>query len=441
MSMPAELPSPPAASRARIIAAGRRYWRGGGEHIEALAPALPEVLPEGPYRGLAAIALPDWARDIGVGAPAELLVDARAVRAGQEPAHLRCDWLLAAELFLTGAAEREHEARSGPAHSYAWRLRLDPRAFDHAWVNRIFLLLRRWAARERGAGETALFGPLPSAEITLTHDLDAISKRPEIRFKQGAFHLWNSGRHLARRELRRAGGRAAAAARFVFGADDLWTIDELVAAVTRHGLRSRIHVYAGPAGLRRGWPGLVMDPGYDCADPGLATLLRRLAAGGFEIGLHPGFGTWRSARLIREQRDRLARALSPAVTSCRQHWLRFSWAETWAAQAAAGLTLDTTLGFNDRPGFRNSAALAFAPSAADGSELPITAVPLILMDSHIYDYDLDTGRDPGTAIERWIGEVRAVGGEASVLWHPHTLHRSYGWRPGFEALLEILACH
>jgi hypothetical protein len=229
------------------------------------------------------------------------------------------------------------------------------------------MLLRRWVARERGADESDLFGPLPEAKITLTHDLDAISKRLEIRFKQGAFHLWNGCRYLARRELGRAAGRAAAAARFVLGPDDLWMIDDLVAAVTRRGLRSRIHVYGGPAGWHRGWPGVIMDPGYDCAAPRVMTMLRHLAADGFEIGLHPGFSTWRSARLIGEQRARLAHAVGRAATSCR--------------------------------------------------------------------------RDPGAVIEHWISEVRAVGGVASVLWHPHTLHPDYGWRAGFEALLEILAPH
>jgi hypothetical protein len=185
-----------------------------------------------------------------------------------------------------------------------------------------------------------------------------------------------------------------------------------------------------------------MDPGYNCAEPRLANLLRNLAQEGFEIGIHPSYNSFMSAESIAAETDRLADVLGRPVTACRQHWLRFSWANTWAAQAAADLRCDSTLGFNDRPGFRNGAALAFQPvDPASGELLPIAVQPLVLMDSHIYDYDLDAARHPEQFIEPWIAEVKAVGGLATVLWHPHTLDPAYGWAQGFEALLDIVVAN
>ena len=426
-------------SRRQLIETGRRYWQRAEECILQLALNSPVLDADGPFRGYTAVALPDWAADLGVGSPPYLLVDSRALRTGSEPPFDRCDWWLAADLMLNGSAEREHEARHGPIHSFSWRLDIDPHAFDHAWVNRFLLIIRRLAARRVGSGEAALFGPLPSAELIVTHDVDAVTKRPELRLKQGAFQLANAVRHLWGGRFREASGRFAAAARFSLGPGDFWTFDQLIESLSRRGLRSRLHFYAGPQGLRRGWPGCLMDPGYDCADPRITDLLRSLAQNGFEVGLHPSYDSWASPDMIAQQREHLTQALRQPVTVCRQHWLRFSWEKTWISQAKAGIILDSTLGFNDRPGFRNSAALRFQPSVSLSSGLPLTAEPMILMDSHLYDYDLDAHRDLGGSIERWIREVKAVRGVATVLWHPHTLDRSYGWGKGFEVLLDIIA--
>ena len=38
-------------------------------------------------------------------------------------------------------------------------------------------------------------------------------------------------------------------------------------------------------------------------------------------------------------------------------------------------------------------------------------------------------------IQRWLGEVKAVNGQISILWHPHTLSEDYGWRDGFKEVL------
>lgn len=435
----ADLDAAVSPSRRHLIETGRRYWQKSEECILQLAKNAPALNADSPFQGYTAVAVPDWAADLGVGSPPYLLVDSRAIQTGSEPAFDRCDWWLASDLMLNGSAEREHEARHGPVHSFSWRLDIDPHAFDHAWVNRFLLIIRRLAARQTGRSEAALFGPLPSAEIIITHDVDAVTMRPELRLKQGSFQLANAIRHLWRGRFRAASERLAAAARFSMGPSDFWTFNQMIASLERRGLRSRLHFYAGPRGLRRGWPGYLMDPGYDCADPRIVDLLHNLIQSGFEVGLHPSYGSWASTNMIARQRERLTHALGQPVTACRQHWLRFSWEKTWIAQAGAGILLDSTLGFNDRPGFRNGAALRFRPSLPLRSGLPITAEPMILMDSHLYDYDLDACRDLGGSIERWIGEVKAVGGVATVLWHPHTLDRSYGWGKGFEVLVDVVS--
>ena len=84
--------------------------------------------------------------------------------------------------------------------------------------------------------------------------------------------------------------------------------------------------------------------------------MREVVKKGFSVGLHPSYETWENATALSLQKRELESVLGRTVSSVRQHWMRFSWADTWAAQVKAGLTSDSTLGFN-RSGF-NSPKLA-----------------------------------------------------------------------------------
>ena len=267
---------------------------------------------------------------------------------------------------------------------------------------------------------------------------DAIDKTLSIRFKQSLFLAFNAGRLAARGRWRQAMTRARQATGFLFGRDD-WSgvVSSLCDLEVDHALRSRFHFFAGgrPTSLTR-W---LFDPGYELSDAAVSTAIRGLPARGFSIGLHPSHGAWQSAALIQTQRERLETAAGAPVTACRQHWLRFSWRDTWAAQAQAGLTEDSTLMFNDRPGFRAAAALAWSPwNAQSAAPHPLTSLPTVLMDSHLYDYQPLSAEERQRSIAYWLDEVEAVGGQAAVLWHPHTLTRDYGWRDGFIELIDQL---
>jgi hypothetical protein len=68
----------------------------------------------------------------------------------------------------------------------------------------------------------------------------------------------------------------------------------------------------------------------------------------------------------------------------------------------------------------------------------INELPTVLMDSQFYDYQTLDSFQRRASLKHWIDEVKVVGGEVAVLWHPHTLTKDYGWREGFLALLEVV---
>lgn len=426
-----------AGERSYVQSLGRRYW----PRNEGVLAALPVPHASGFAGRLVDVPLPGWAGDLGVGRRPALLVDAACLLPGDQPAYARCDWWSAAFHFLTGTAEQRHEAVHGPAHSYAFRLRgVDGRQFDRAWVNRILLLLRRWAARLHERDENRLFGARPTAAFDLTHDVDAVDKTVALRLKQPAFHLFNAARLTARGEWASAARRLRTAARFLVSSGDYWCFPAVRSLEERCGVRSTFHFAATAGRGRRSLRRWLLDPGYDASSPRLVAEMRSLVAGGWRVGLHQGFDTWRDSRRMAEERRVIEHAVGVPVVRCRQHWLRFSWSQTWRAQSDTGLRLDTTLGFNDRPGFRNGAALRFRPwDPETRAPLAIEALPTLLMDSHLYDYRPTRDQDRLAVMARWVDEVKAVGGEVSVLWHQHVMHADYGWAPGYVELLSLVA--
>lgn len=414
-----------------------RYWPNNYETILQLpipeqTPPIKESLPPKTIE----VVLPEWAHDIGI--EGKLLVPAWTVTSGEQPLWQRTDWLSGVFWYLNGSAEREHEKQYGPIHSYRFRLKgWDPRIWERAWVNRIALFLRRWAARMLKKEENDLFGSLPEPEIICTHDVDAVEKTIAIRCKQSVFHLFNVVRYLSQGKLSKSGGKLAKVERFLLANDDYWCFDQIMALEEQYGIRSYFNVYGGPGGWQRTPKQLLLDPSYNSLQPKLCQLFRHLHQEGWSIGLHQSYNAWSDAECMLKEKHYLEQAVDAPVTICRQHWLRFSWHKTWKTQQEAGLELDTTLGFNDRPGFRNGTALCFHPWDTNTKKpMKLAVLPMVLMDSHLYDYGDVDHEERYQQMNYWLDEIMAVRGTATIIWHQRVMSNDYGWGPGYEYLLS-----
>jgi len=378
--------------------------------------------------------LPAWIPEEGCGK--ELLVPSEA--AGNDGNYQSVDWWLAAFLLLEGWHERAREALGGPIHSYSGRLTgWDSRAWDSPWVNRIALFLRAWALRAQGGALDSVIGPLPVSSITMSHDVDALAKTLPIRLKQSAFECSNALRAVRKGDWRATRERLQQALRFIASGDDWWQVDEVLRLEREAGINAVFNVYAdGRRTTPKRW---LIDPRYSLSNPDGRRLLQSIRDSLAEQGLHGTYDSFDKEHLLTQQRALLESHLDRPVRRTRQHWLRFSWEQTWRAQAGAGLTKDSTLMFNDRPGFRNSAALAWYPwdPQSQGAH-KVCAVQTILMDSHLYDYADHDEKSRAETLRRLVDQVVAVGGTAELLWHPHTLARDYGWSGGFRQSLATL---
>jgi len=289
----------PSTLRGHVLTALERYWQRGRENVEALPVTEGEFPLDVTYPRYVLISLPGWA---ACGVDGFLLVPEEACALGRDWRHV--DWWLASFLMLECWHERVWELEHGPIHSYSFRLReWDDRIWQRAWVNRIALFLRSWAAREQGRSEEDLFGPIPQAEIVITHDVDAIAKTLPIRLKQCTFKLFNAGRSIVAGDLRRSAASIRQAAHFLFGRDDWWVMDNLLDMEQQAGIHSHFNFHADrrKKSVKR-W---FFDPGYDVSSDRLVTFMQTVREKGCAVGLHPSFDAWQVSALIRAQKETL----------------------------------------------------------------------------------------------------------------------------------------
>jgi hypothetical protein len=132
-------------------------------------------------------------------------------------------------------------------------------------------------------------------------------------------------------------------------------------------------------------------------DIGSALIQRQLAlikSKGFEIGLH------KSLRQTSFQEE--AALLGTVPEGQRYHFLKFNLPQAWDEMEAAGIRLDTSLGFSEGFGFRNSYGLPFMPyHLAENRVYDLIEVPMNIMDGNFF-YQNKTVSEAENSLIDWL---------------------------------------
>ena len=147
-------------------------------------------------------------------------------------------------------------------------------------------------------------------------------------------------------------------------------------------------------------------------------LIRELCVSNFEVGLH---GTIQSS-FDQHAMDRTLKhlqAVAPEpVIGIRQHYLKYRVPTTTRIQEEAGLQYDTTLGFAEHEGFRNSYCWPFRLYDFENEKAAgIWEIPLSAMDATLLGYRKLNFYQCKESIENMVQEVEKFNGIFALLWH------------------------
>jgi len=155
---------------------------------------------------------------------------------------------------------------------------------------------------------------------------------------------------------------------------------------------------------------------YDVGD--VSEWVRRLQEAGCEIGVH-GIDAWHSVEKGSEERQRIGTVTGDSNAGIRMHWL-LSDADTVRVLEDAGYDYDSTVGYNETPGYRAGTCQVYRPPGARR----LLELPMHIQDGALFfPQRLDLSEKAAWELcSRFIQHARTHGGVLTTLWHD----RSHG---------------
>ncbi|MCG8408203.1 MAG: GNAT family N-acetyltransferase [Phycisphaerales bacterium] len=214
-----------------------------------------------------------------------------------------------------------------------------------------------------------------------------------------------------------------------------WNFPTICDLELRHGCRSAF--YFAVVGRHEGHP---CDITYDVTQRRYSDLFRRLTRGGWEVGLHAAYLTKSSRPEFKRQIHRLQARTPNAVQGVRHHFLQVDHADptrSLLAHADSGLIYDTSIGFNDGPGFRAGTALPYQPYDPTRETCrEFVEIPMSITDTYFPKRDRKAAAD---LVVRHLQTVRSLNGVGVLNWHVGHWDTDPGWHAGYEAACEFLS--
>jgi hypothetical protein len=189
----------------------------------------------------------------------------------------------------------------------------------------------------------------------LTHDIDTVYG---AKNQNGAYALKTKQYHKIPSLLWK----------HYLGRPDWLNIDKIMAIEEQFGFKSTFYWLVNQD---------KQNADYDINAPIIQKQLASIKEKGFEIGLHKSL----QKTSFREELD----VLKYPAEGQRYHFLKFNLPQAWQELEDSGLKLDTSLGFSEDFGFRNSYGLPFMPyNLKEDRVYNIIEVPMNVMDSNFF---------------------------------------------------------
>jgi len=194
--------------------------------------------------------------------------------------------------------------------------------------------------------------------------------------------------------------------------DPYWNFDRIMEIEDKYGVRSTFFFLNESKQFNilrpKEWK-LAMGR-YDLNSKKIIGAIHKLQAGGWDIGLHGSYDSYKNKELLLKEKTNLEKIVGKEVIGIRQHYLNLDIPETWEIQKSIGLKYDASLGSSHEIGFRGQ-YFPFQPFTDS-----FLVIPLTIMDSVLFQ-NSGSVDDVWIACKEIINEAEKHGALLTILWH------------------------
>ncbi|MEO8405149.1 MAG: polysaccharide deacetylase family protein [Chitinophagaceae bacterium] len=160
----------------------------------------------------------------------------------------------------------------------------------------------------------------------------------------------------------------------------------------------------------------------------------------YPVGIHPSWQSGDNVSLLKKEIDKLKAITGTTIQSSRQHYIRFTFPDTFRKLLENGLRFDFSMGYGSVNGFRASITTPFYwYDLANEKQTELLLFPFCFMDANSFYEQKYTAQQALEEMRHYYRAVQNVSGNLIMIWHNSFLGTDRvfaGWKEAYEQFIK-----
>ena len=164
----------------------------------------------------------------------------------------------------------------------------------------------------------------------------------------------------------------------------------------------------------------------------------------YQIGIHPSWQSGDEPLMIKKEKETIEKITQTKITASRQHFIRFTLAQTFRYLIDAGIKEDFSMGYGSINGFRTSIASPFYWYDLEKEiSTDLLLYPFCYMEANSFFEQKFSSEQALEEMRYYYQQIKKINGTFISIWHNTFLgtdERFKGWREIYKQFIDEVTC-